>query len=73
MNFREARKQAGVSIAETVRRSGVSKTAVYEAQRPHHNTSYGTAIRLARAIEVDPRDIDNFRPVVERCEPVAVK
>lgn len=71
MRFRDARRQAGVSIAETMRRTGLSRTAVFEAQRPAHRVSYGTAIRLSRAVGVDPREIDEFRPIVEVGEPVA--
>lgn len=70
MQFREARRQAGVSVAEAVKRTGLSRRVVFDAQRADYRVSYGTAVRLARAVGMEPREIDEFRPVIEVGEPV---
>ncbi len=66
--FEAARKAAEVSVTEVVRRSGLSRTTVFTIQAGSRIPSYGTALKLASAIEADPREIVELAPAVETFE-----
>lgn len=73
MKFKEARERAGLSATDVMRRSGISRSTVHSVQSGRFRVSYGTAIRLARALEVDPASIDEFRPVLSKVEAVEAR
>lgn len=71
MRFIEARQRAGLGVSKLARISGVSRHTVYCLQNGERPPQYGTALRLARALGVNPADVDEFRQVVEDLEAVA--
>lgn len=70
VTFREARTRAGVSIMAITRHSGLSKATVFAVQSGTQRPGYVTAVRLARAVGVDPGEVIELAPAVRDFEKV---
>lgn len=70
MTFSEARKRAGVSISEVMRHSGLGRSTVFAIQAGIRTPNYGTALKLAKAIGADPKEIVELAPTVRDFEKV---
>lgn len=68
ITFDEARVASGLSAGELARRAGVSRYTVLAVSRGDHRPQYSSAVRLSRALGVDPREIYEFAPVVAELE-----
>lgn len=50
--FRQAREQAGLSLDELARRTGLSKTSVWEIENGRCEPQFGSAAKIAHALDV---------------------
>lgn len=68
MTFKQARTESGLSLRGLVRATGLTYSSVTSIQAGTQKPQYATALKLARALGMDPMDIDELRPAVEEFE-----
>lgn len=64
-----ARKEKGHTVRSLAQAVGVSPTTVNNIENGRGGgPQYGTVVKIARELGVDPREVEEFRPVVEEAE-----
>ena len=63
--LREARLQALLSIRQLARKARLSATTIYLLETHQRSPQLLTIYKLSRALEVDPVEIEEFRPAFD--------
>ncbi|MDP9476634.1 MAG: helix-turn-helix transcriptional regulator [Actinomycetota bacterium] len=65
----DARKERGHTIRSLAEAVGISPTTINNIENGRgRGPQYGTTVKIARELGVDPREVEEFRPVVEEAE-----
>ena len=64
-SLREARLQALLSIRQLARRTGLAPTTIYLLETHQRTPQLLTVYKLSRALDVDPEEIEEFRPAFD--------
>lgn len=64
----EARMERGWSQRRTAQEADVHLNTVWKTETEQSHPSYEVAIKISRALGLDPREIEEFAPVVEAAE-----
>ena len=70
-NLKELRQAAGISQAELAKLSGINKRMIEHYEQGFKDLSkaaFETGLRIAEALDVDPRDLLNKKDLQERAE-----
>jgi transcriptional regulator with XRE-family HTH domain len=65
VGLREARAEQLLSIRDLAYRAGVASSTIYLIEAGRTMPSFGVVRRLAAALGVEPREVDEFRRAVE--------
>jgi transcriptional regulator with XRE-family HTH domain len=65
VSLRQIRKRHLLSIRELARKAGVSPVTLMHVEQGKRTPALRTARRLSAALEIDPSEVDEFRPLLE--------
>lgn len=72
MRFKQARLSTGLSVSEVARRSKVHRSSVHNIESGAFcSVRLETALRLSRAIGVNPAEIEEFQSAVKELDAIA--
>jgi transcriptional regulator with XRE-family HTH domain len=68
MKLADIRVERGHTINSLAKAAGVGSATISRTEWGFTTPAYATVMKLARALDADPHEVDEFRPVVEEFE-----
>ncbi len=68
MKLKEARSKAGFGTTKLAHLAGVDRPGLHRIEAGLRVPGIGTAMKICRALGLDPREIDEFGPAVAKAE-----
>ncbi len=66
MRLEEARRAKGLGRLRAARMAGMDRPGLFRIEKGHRTPGLEVALRISAALDLDPRDVDEFAPALER-------